>query len=95
MNVVYIPSQNAIRVVCDCISGYMSASGNGYKSASVSLPSKYRPKTNVYFVGVADFSAQFSVTIELDTDGTLSVNASYYNGMYAYGVRKISGMLYL
>lgn len=95
MNVVYIPSQNAIRVICDRISGYMSASGNGYKSASVSLPSKYKPKTNIYFIGVADFSAQFSVFIELDQDGKLSVNASYYNGMHAYGVRKISGMLYL
>lgn len=73
----------------------MSASGNGYKSASVSLPSKYRPKTYVYFVGIADFSAQFSVSVELDTDGKLSLSASYYNGMYSYGVRKISGMLYL
>lgn len=92
---MYIPSQNAIRVVCDRASGFMSASGNGYKSASISLPSKYRPKTSVYFVGVADFSAQFSVFVELDPDGKLSLNASYYNGMYAYGVRKISGILYL
>lgn len=92
---MYIPSQNAIRVVCDRASGFMSASGNGYKSASISLPSKYRPKTNVYFVGVADFSAQFSVFVELDPDGELSLNASYYNGMSAYGVSKISGMLYL
>lgn len=73
----------------------MTASGNGYKSVSVSLPPKYRPKTNVYFVGVADFSAQFSIFVELDTDGKLSLNASYYSGMNAYGVRKISGMLYI
>lgn len=92
---MYIPSQNAIKVICDRISGFISASGNGYKSVSISLPSKYRPKTNVYFVGVADFSAQFSVFVELDTDGKLSLNASYYNGMNTYGTRKISGMLYL
>lgn len=95
INVVYIPSQNAIKVICDRVSGFMSASGNGYKSVSISLPSKYRPKTKAYFVGVADFSAQFSVFVELDTDGKLTLNASYYNGMYAYAVRKISGMLYL
>lgn len=92
---MYIPSQNAIKVICDRVSGFMSASGNGYKSVSISLPSKYRPKTNVYFVGVADFSAQFSVFVGLDQDGKLTLNASYYNGMYAYGIRKISGMLYL
>lgn len=73
----------------------MSASGRGYKSESISLPSKYRPKTNVYFVGVADFSAQFSIFVELDTGGKLSLNVSYYSGMNAYGVRKISGMLYI
>lgn len=95
INVVYIQSQNAIRVIFDRASGWMTASGNGYKSVSVSLPPKYRPKTNVYFVGVADFSAQFSIFVELDTDGKLSLNASYYSGMNAYGVRKISGMLYI
>lgn len=73
----------------------MSASGNGYKSVSISLPSKYTPKTSVYFVGVANFSAQFSVFVQIDPDGKLSLNASYYNGMNAYGVNKISGMLYL
>ena len=73
----------------------MSASGNGYKSASVMLPSKYKPKTYIYFIGAADFSAQFSVYIGLDPDGKLSLNASYYSGMSEYGVRRISGMLYL
>lgn len=95
VNVVYIPSQNAIRVICDRVSGYMSASGNGYKSVSISLPSKYRPKTYAYFVGVADFSAQFAVMVELDPNGKLSLKASYYSGMQQYGVNKISGMLYL
>ena len=95
MNVVYIPNQNAIRVICDRVSGWMIASGNGYKSASISLPSKYTPKTNLYAIGQADFSAQFSIYIELKTDGKLYLTASYYNGMNAYGTSKISVMLYL
>lgn len=95
MNVVYIPNQNAIRVICDRVSGWMIASGNGYKSASISLPSKYTPKTNLYAIGHADFSAQFSVYIELKTDGKLYLTASYYGGMNSYGVNKISVMLYL
>ena len=73
----------------------MYASGSGYKSVSVSLPSKYTPKTNMNFIAHADFSAQFSVYIELKTDGRLYLTASYYNGMNAYGVNKIMGMLYL
>ena len=95
MNVVYIPNQNAIRVICDRVSGWMIASGNGYKSASISLPSKYTPKTNLYAIGHADFSAQFSMYIELKTDGKLYLTASYYSGMNSYGVNKISVMLYL
>lgn len=95
MHVVYIPSQNAIKVICDRVSGWMTASGNGYKSASISLPSKYTPKTNLYAIGHADFSAQFSVYIELKTDGKLYLTVSYYNGMNAYGANKISVMLYL
>lgn len=95
MNVVYIPNQNAIRVICDRVSGWMTASGNGYKSASISLPSKYTPKTNLCAIGHADFSAQFSIYIELKTDGKLYLTASYYGGMNAYGVNKISVMLYL
>lgn len=73
----------------------MTASGNGYKNVSVQLPSKYTPSVNMCFIGAADFSAQFSVYIELKTDGKLYLTASYYNGMNAYGVNKISGMLYL
>ena len=73
----------------------MTASGNGYKNVSVQLPSKYTPSTNTYFIGLADFSAQFSVYIELKTDGKLYLAASYYGGMSEYGVNKISGMLYL
>lgn len=95
MNVVYIPNQNAIRVMCDRVSGWMVASGNGYKSASISLPSKYTPKTDLCAIGHADFSAQFSVYIELKTDGKLYLTASYYGGMNSYGVGKISVMLYL
>lgn len=95
MNVVYIPNQNAIRVICDRVSGWMIASGNGYKSASISLPSKYTPKTNLCAIGHADFSAQFSIYIELKTDGKLYLTASYYSGMNSYGVNKISVMLYL
>ena len=73
----------------------MSASGNGYKSVSVSLPSKYTPKTNICSIAHADFSAQFSVYVELKTDGKLYLTASFANGMNAYGVNKIMGMLYL
>ena len=73
----------------------MKASGNGYKDASVQLPSKYTPSVNMYSVGVVDCSAQFSVYIELKTDGKLYLTASYYNGMNLYVVNKISGMLYL
>lgn len=92
---MYIPSQNAIKVICDRVSGWMTASGNGYKSASVSLPSKYTPSVNTYSIGAADFSAQFSVYIELKTDGKLYLTASYNNGMNSYGINKMSGMLYL
>lgn len=92
---MYIPHQNAIRVICNRVSGYMTASGNGYKNASVQLPSKYTPSVNMCSIGAADFSAQFSVYIELKTDGKLYLTVSYYNGMNAYGVDKISGMLYL
>lgn len=77
------------------VSGSMSASGNGYKKASVQLPSKYTPSVNVCSIGAADFSAQFSVYIELKTDGKLYLMASYYNGMDRYGIHKIYGMLYL
>lgn len=95
INAVYIPHQNAIRVICKRISGYMTASGNGYKNASVQLPSKYTPSVNMCSIGAADFSAQFSVYIELKTDGKLYLTVSYHNGMDSYGVNKISGMLYL
>ena len=95
MNVVYIPNQNAIRVICNRVSGWMIASGNGYKSASVSLPSKYTPSTDVHFLCHADFSAQFSIYVELKTDGKLYLTASFANGMNAYGVNKIFGLLYL
>ena len=95
INAVYIPHQNAIRVICNRISGYMIASGNGYQRVTISLPSKYTPSTNTYFIGLADFSAQFSVYVELKTDGKLYLTASYYNGMHEYGANKISGMLYL
>ena len=73
----------------------MSATGNGYKSASISLPSKYTPKTDLYAIGHADFSTQFSIYIELKTDGKLYLTASYYNGMDAYGTNKMCVMLYL
>lgn len=73
----------------------MTASGNGYKNVSVQLPSKYTPSVNICAIGAADFSAQFSVYIELKTDGKLYLSVSYYNGMNAYGVNKIYGMLYL
>lgn len=95
MNVVYIPNQNAIRVIYDRVSGWMTASGNGYKIASISLPSKYTPKTNLQAIGHADFSAQFSTYIELKTDGKLYLTVSYYNGMNAYGMYATSVMLYL
>ena len=95
INAVYIPSQNAIRVICDRASGWMIASGNGYKSVSVSLPPKYTPSANTCFIGISDFSAQFAVSVELKTDGKLYLTATYYNGMNSYGTAKMSGMLYL
>lgn len=73
----------------------MTASGNGYKSVSVSLPPKYTPSENTCFIGVSDFSAQFAVSVELKTDGKLYLTVTYYNGMNAYGTCKMSGMLYL
>lgn len=73
----------------------MTASGNGYKTVSVSLPSKYAPSTNTHFIGASDFSAQFAIGIELKTDCKLYITATYYSGMNSYGVARMSGMLYL
>lgn len=57
----------------------MTASGNGYKNVSIQLPSKYTPSVNMCAIGEADFSAQFSVYVELKTDGKLYLTASYAN----------------
>lgn len=94
MHVVYITSQNAIKVICDRVSGWMTASGNGYQRASISLLSKYTPKQNMCALGCADFSAQFSMYVELKTDEKLYLNASYTNGMNSYGVNKFGAILY-
>lgn len=95
VNVVYIHGQNAIRVTCERVSGWMTASGNGYKNVSIQLPSKYTPSVNMCAIMVADFSAQFSVYVELKTDGKLYLSASYNNGMNSYGTNKASGIFYL
>lgn len=95
IDVAYIPNQNALRVICDRTSGFMTASGNGFKTASVQLPSEYKPKTNMYFNGLADFSAQFNMRVELKTDGKLYLTVLYWNGMNAFGSNKFGGMLYL
>lgn len=73
----------------------MTASGNGYKNVSIQLPSKYTPSVNMCAIMVADFSAQFSVYVELKTDGKLYLSASYNNGMNSYGTNKASGIFYL
>ena len=95
IDVAYIPNQNALRVICDRTSGFMTASGNGFKTAYVQLPSEYKPKTNMYFNGLADFSLQFNMQVELKTDGKLYLTVLYWNGMNAFGSNKFGGMLYL
>ena len=94
-NVAYIKNLNAIIVKCKRTSGWFSASGNGYQNASVSLPSKYIPNIPISVVALADFSAQFAMSIEIKTDGKLYLTVSYTNGMNSYGINEVSGILFL
>ena len=72
----------------------LAGSGSGYKTATIPLPSKYTPKQNMAALGCADFSAQFSMYVELKTDGKLYLAVSYTNGMNSYGVNKFGTILY-